>query len=132
MTPLLDTHILVWLALEPKRLSREARRLIERARAKDGLSIASITLWEIATLVARGRIAVRGTVTNWTTQLLATTGVAVLDLTPAIAELSTAFGPDYSKDPADQIIGATARAHGQPLITADTRLLECPLLKCVW
>jgi PIN domain nuclease of toxin-antitoxin system len=132
VTPLLDTHVLIWLALEPKRLSKEARRLIERARAKDGLSIASITLWEIATLVTRGRIAVQGTVANWTTQLLATTGVAVLELTPAIAEISTTFGPDYSKDPADQIIGATARAHGLPLITADTRLLECPLLKCVW
>jgi PIN domain nuclease of toxin-antitoxin system len=132
VTPLLDTHVLIWLALEPKRLSKEARKLIERARAKDGLSIATITLWEIATLVTRGRIAVQGTVANWTTQLLAATGVAVLDLTPAIAELSTAFGPDYSRDTADQIIGATARAHGQPLITADARLLACPLLKCVW
>ena len=132
MTPLLDTHVLVWLALDPKRLSKEARKLVDRTRAKEGLAIASITLWEIATLVARGRIAVQGTVANWTTQLLATTGVAVLDLTPTIAELSTAFGPDYSKDPADQIIGATARAHGLPLITADTQLLECPLLKCVW
>ena len=132
MTPLLDTHVLVWLALDPKRVSKEARKLIERARAKEGLTIASITLWEIATLVARGRIAVQGTVANWTTQLLATTGVAVLDLTPTIAELSTTFGPDYARDPADQIIGATARAHGLPLITADTRLLDCPLLKCIW
>ena len=132
MTPLLDTHVLVWLALDPKRVSKEARKLIERARAKEGLTIASITLWEIATLVARGRIAVQGTVANWTTQLLATTGVAVLDLTPTIAELSTTFGPDYARDPADQIIGATARAHGLPLITADTKLLDCPLLKTVW
>jgi PIN domain nuclease of toxin-antitoxin system len=74
VTPLLDTHVLVGLALEPKRLSREARKLIERARAKDGLSIASITVWEIATLVTRGRIAVQGTVASWTTQLLATEG----------------------------------------------------------
>lgn len=132
VTPLLDTHVLVWLALEPKRLSKPARKLIERARAKEGLAIASITLWEIATLVTRGRIAIRGTVTNWTSQLLSATGVAVLDLTPTIAELSTAFGQYYSKDPADQIIGATARAHGLPLITADTRLLDCALLKCVW
>lgn len=132
MTPLLDTHVLVWMALEPKRLSRDARRHIERARVKDGLGIASITLWEIATLVSRGRIAVQGTVANWTSQLLAATGVAVMDITPAIAELSTTFGPDYSKDPADRIIGATARAHGLPLITADTRLQACTLLKCVW
>jgi PIN domain nuclease of toxin-antitoxin system len=130
VTPLLDTHVLVWLALEPKRLSRRARRAIERA--SDGLAIASITLWEIAALVARGRLSVHGTVTNWTSELLARTGVAVLELTPAIAELSTAFGPDYSSDPADQIIGATARNHGMPIVTADTRLLNCPLLECVW
>jgi PIN domain nuclease of toxin-antitoxin system len=132
VTPLVDTHVLIWLALEPKRISKKARQAIERARVNEGLTIASITLWEIALLAARGRLAVHGTVANWTSELLAATGVAVLELTPTIAELSTTFGPAYSKDPADQIIGATARAHGLPLITADTRLLECPLLKCVW
>ena len=69
-------------------------------------------------LVARGRLAVQGTVANWTSELLSKTGVAVLDLTPSIAELATTFGPNYSRDPADQIIGATARAHGLPLVTA--------------
>lgn len=132
MTPLLDTHVLLWLVGEPKRLSRKARQLIERASSKDGLAIASITLWELAKLAALRRISVQGTIANWTTELLTTTGVAVLDLTPTIAELSTTFGPEYSKDPADQIIGATARAHGMPLITADIQLLECPLLKCIW
>jgi len=132
VTPLLDTHVLLWLVGEPKRLSRKARQLIERASSKDGLAIASITLWELAKLAALRRISVQGTIANWTTELLTTTGVAVLDLTPTIAELSTTFGPEYSKDPADQIIGATARAHGMPLITADIQLLECPLLKCIW
>jgi PIN domain nuclease of toxin-antitoxin system len=132
VTPLLDTHVLLWMTGEPKRLSKKARQLIERASAKEGLAIASITLWELAKLAARRRIEVQGTLANWTSELLSTTGVAVLDLTPAITELSMTFGPDYSKDPADQIIGATARAHGLPLITADTRLLACPLLKCVW
>lgn len=132
MTPLLDTHVLIWLALEPKKLSKHARHAIERAGNKDGLGIASITLWEIAALVARGRLSVHGTVANWTTELLARAGVTVFELTPAIAELSTAFGPGYSNDPADQIIGATARNHGMPLVTADSRLLDCPLLKCVW
>lgn len=132
MTPLLDTHVFVWLALQPKRISKKARQLIDRANGKGGLAIASITLWEIATLAARRRLVIHGTVASWTTELLANTGVSVLDLTPSIAELSIAFGPDYPKDPADQIIGATARAHGLSLVTADTRLLECPLLKCVW
>ena len=124
--------MLLWLIGEPKRLSKKARQLIERASARDGLAIASITLWELATLAAQRRISIQGTFANWTSELLAGSGVAVLDLTPTIAELSTSFGPDYPKDPADQIIGATARAHGMPLVTADSRLLECPLLNCVW
>jgi PIN domain nuclease of toxin-antitoxin system len=129
---LLDTHILVWFALEPKRLSKKARQVMGRASARGGMAIASITLWEIALLAARRRLALNGTVTNWTSELLAKSGVAVLDLTPAIAELATSFGPDYSKDPADQIIGATARSHGIPLITADHKLRESPLLSCIW
>lgn len=117
---------------EQKRLSKKARTLIERAAAKQGLAIASITLWEIARLATDRRITIQGTLATWLTELLASTGVAVLDLTPSIVELSIAFGPDYPKDPADQIIGATARAHGIPLVTADTKLHHCPLLKAVW
>jgi PIN domain nuclease of toxin-antitoxin system len=77
-------------------------------------------------------VAISGTFANWSSELLGRTGIAVLDLTPSIAELSTMFGPDYSKDPADQIIGATARSHGMPLVTADTQLLDSPLLNCIW
>jgi PIN domain nuclease of toxin-antitoxin system len=132
VTPLLDTHVLLWLALEPKRLSRKAVQLIERAAKRDGLAIASITLWEIAMLVARGRVAIHGTTANWTTELLARSGVAVVELTPSIAELATAFGPDYSQDPADRLIGATARAHGMVLVTADEKLRDSPLLQCAW
>lgn len=132
MTALLDTHVLLWIAGEHRRLSVKARRFIERAAPKHELAIASITLWEIARLAANRRVTVSGTLATWLTELLASTGVAVLELTPSIVELSIAFGPDYPKDPADQIIGATSRAHGLPLITADTRLHACPLLKTVW
>ncbi len=122
----------MWLALEPKRLSKKARQLIERAGARGGLAIASITLWEIALLATRRRIQINGTPADWSSDLLAQSGAAVLELSPQIADLSMGFGPDYSKDPADQIIGATARAHGMPLITADTKMRDCPLLNCVW
>jgi PIN domain nuclease of toxin-antitoxin system len=132
MTPLLDTHALVWLALEPKRLSKKARHAMDRASARGGMAIASISLWEVALLVSRRRISLNSTVANWTTELLTKSGLAVLDLTPSIAELATSFGPDYSKDPADQIIGATARSHGLPLITADSKLQASPLLNCIW
>ncbi|MGA8151268.1 MAG: PIN domain-containing protein [Terriglobales bacterium] len=53
---LLDTHVLIWAAIEPKRLSRAAVSALRRARATDGMAVASITLWETASLFARGRI----------------------------------------------------------------------------
>ena len=47
---LLDTHVLLWLAAEPARLSRAAASAIRRALRSGGIAIASISLWEIAAL----------------------------------------------------------------------------------
>ncbi len=49
---LLDTHVLVWMASEPKQLSRRAREAIREARERTGVAIATITLWELAAALA--------------------------------------------------------------------------------
>jgi PIN domain nuclease of toxin-antitoxin system len=128
----LDTHVLLWLALDSKRLSRKARQMITRSSQQGGLSIASITLWEVAQLAERGRLHVQGTLSNWLADVLSNTSVATIELSPTIAELSTAFGPDFPRDPADRIIAASARAHAIPLITADERIRATPLVKSIW
>ena len=127
---LLDTHVLVWAIAEPKRLSRTAMSAIHEARQADGVAIAAITLWELATLVARGRIQVYGTV-DASLRLL-TEGVAIKAITPEIAALSTQFSDDYPMDPADRLIGATARAEGIALVTRDEKIRESPLLRTIW
>lgn len=132
MNVLLDTNALLRTVLEPQRLSRRARQTISRASVQGGLSIASITIWEIAQLVQRRRLPVQGTTSDFLAELLAETGVMVLELTPTIAELSTAFGAEFPQDPADRIIAATARAHALPLVTADERIRKTPLLKTIW
>ena len=53
-------------------------------------------------------------------------------LTIDIALLTVYFPPDFPSDPMDRIIAATARAEGLPLVTADERILSCPLLKTIW
>lgn len=127
---LLDTHALVWAVTEPKRLSRSAASAISRARQGGGLAIAAITLWELAVLVSRGRIQAYGTV-DASIRLL-TEGVAIMALTPEIAALATQFPDDYPADPADRLIGATARAEGLPLVTRDLRIQESPLVQTIW
>jgi len=129
---LLDTHALIFVALQPKRLSRAASRAIARAEAGDGVAIASITLWEIALLIDAGRVVVRGSTETFLKLILQRPGLSVLDLSPEIAALAFQFPPDFPNDPADRIIAATARAHGLPLLTKDRRLQESPLLRTIW
>ena len=129
---LLDTHALLWLALSPARLSRQATAAIRKSVASGGLGVASISLWEVAMLVALGRVAPRGAPDAWIADLIDRTGVIVKDLTPTVAVLATQFPPDFSRDPADRLIGATARAEGLPLVTRDRQIQASPLLKTIW
>jgi PIN domain nuclease of toxin-antitoxin system len=127
---LLDTHVVAWAADDPKRLSRDATSAIQRARRGGGLAVSAMTVWELAQLVASGRVQVYGSVETSVRALIQ--DITVIPITPEIAALTTQFPEDYPRDPADRIIGATARAEGLTLVTRDERIRNCPLLKTVW
>ena len=127
---LLDTHVLAWAANDSKLLSRAAASAIRRARRDGGLAVSAITVWELALLVARGKVQVYGSIETSLRLLLE--GVTILPITTEIAALATQFPDDYPRDPADRIIGATARAEGLTLVTRDEKIRRCPLLKTVW
>jgi PIN domain nuclease of toxin-antitoxin system len=127
---LLDTQVLVWAALNPKRLSRTAASAIRRASRSKGVAIASITLWEIAQQMSRGRVEIAGTIESSLWKLME--DVVVKEITPEIATVAALFPPDYPGDPADRLIGATARAEGMSLVTADERIQASPLVKTIW
>ena len=60
---LLDTPVLLWAVDDSKRLSRRAVSEIRRARrGGGGLALSAISLWELASLFARGRIQAYGTI----------------------------------------------------------------------
>jgi PIN domain nuclease of toxin-antitoxin system len=102
-------------------LGREAGRLADRERAGDGLVVASISFWEIAMLVDRGRIALEPSVERWRLRVLGI-GVQEIPLTGDIA-IAAARLPDLPADPADRFIVATGLATGAMLMTADERIL---------
>ena len=127
---LLDTHVLIWARDDSKRLSRAAALAIRRARHDGGLAISAISLWEIATLFANGKIQGYGTVEASVRVLIE--DVSVRPITPEIAALAAQFPNDYSRDPSDRLIGATARAEGMTLVTRDEHIRRSPLIRTVW
>lgn len=127
---LVDTHVLIWLELEPRKLSRAAQSAITRAHVANGLAISVISLVELAGLLARGRVRLPGSVDSGIQRLIR--DINVLPITSEIAVLTAHFPPEFPTDPMDRIIAATARAEGLPLVTADQRMLDCPLLKTIW
>jgi len=127
---LLDSHVVVWIVADSRRLSRPAASAIRRARQDGGLAVSAITMWELAWLLTRRRIQAYGTIEVSVRLLLE--GLTILPITPEIAALAAQFPDDYPCDPADRIIGATARAEGLTLVTRDENIRRSPLLKTVW
>ena len=120
---LLDTHILIWWQLDSGRLGRSrVRRLRDLESRQKPVAISAITLWEIAMLAARGRIKTAEPADVWLEEIEGHPLIEVLPLTSRIAAESVRLGPDFHNDPADQIIVATARIHGLPLMSADERI----------
>ena len=61
---------------------------------------------------------------DWFIIALAYPGITLLPLTPQIAVESTRLPDKFHKDPADQIIVATARIYNYPLVTYDAKILN--------
>ena len=127
---LLDTHVLVWLTTEPARLSRKANSAIRRASRGGGIAISAITLWELAWLATHGRLQPVGTVEAYLDEI--SSRVAVRPITTKVAALANQLPADYSSDPCDRLIGATALAEGVVLVTKDTKMRDCKQLQTLW
>jgi len=119
---LLDTHVWVWLADAPDRVSPGCVDLVRRAQPAGWVHISPISAWEVAMLVRKGRLVLSLDVHTWVRRTLAS-DLRVAPLTPDIA-LDGGFLPGTATgDPADRIIIATARALGARLVTRDAAIL---------
>jgi PIN domain nuclease of toxin-antitoxin system len=122
MKLLLDTHLLLWAAGEPKRLSKQARTLINNQDNEILFSAAS--LWEVA--IKRGlgredfkvdaRLLRRGLLDNGYSEL------------PIISDhvVATESLPPIHKDPFDRVLVAQATVEGVTLLTIDSLVAQYP------
>jgi PIN domain nuclease of toxin-antitoxin system len=120
----LDTHILIWWVNQSDQLRAGTLQRIETE--SDAVAVSAISLWEIAKLVQGGRLQLSIPIQDWMEQALAYPKVVVLPLSPAIAVESTRLPQPFHKDPADELIVASARVLACPLITYDGKILNYP------
>jgi PIN domain nuclease of toxin-antitoxin system len=121
----LDTHVWVWWVNQSSQLTPELQRTIRNHQAT-GLGLSVISCWEVAKLVELGRLQLTLPTLDWLNQALAYQGVQLLDLTVPILVESTQLPGAFHRDPADQMIVATARVYGVPLLTGDSKILNYP------
>lgn len=129
----LDTHTLVWWASGIKaQVSVAAMEAIEAEMPGGDIFVSSISAWELAMLVDRGRIDLSMDIERWLSVVGQIEAVRFVPMDNEIALKSVALPGEFHKDPADRIIVATARKFAAPLVTADERIRAYPHVKTIW
>ncbi|MEE8525923.1 MAG: type II toxin-antitoxin system VapC family toxin [Thermoanaerobaculia bacterium] len=126
----LDTHVWIWWVSEPDRLSSGAHATITNARQ---VGICPISIWEISTKEAKGRLSLDRDLDVWVHQAVARPGAVLLELSPEIAILAGQLGErGFHGDPADRMIAASAMCHGVELVTKDQAIRDFDGVRTVW
>lgn len=125
-----DTHAVVWLTQDRTRLSNAAARVLAEGRRNGELTIADITLQEIALLTSKGRLTCKSTLAAYL-QFVESL-FHVKSINGVIAERAVNFSERFPHDPADRLIAATAVVNGAPLITRDLKIHASKEVECIW
>jgi len=125
---LLDTHIWVWWIHGDRRLAKGQSECLQK-NEEGGLGVSIISCWEVAKLVEYGRLKLPCPIEEWFSEALNYPGIQLIDLTPEIIIESTRLPGEFHRDPADQLIVATARVSDYLLLTADSRILNYSYIK---
>lgn len=132
MPTLLDTHVWIWWVTEDPRLSRPARRAIEKAQAADTLWLSLISVWEVAKKTEKRQLVLDRPLDDWFDLATTRPGLHLAELTRNILAESCRLPPPFHGDPADQIIVATARDCDAAIVTKDRQIRDYISVRSIW
>ena len=124
MTVLLDTHVLLWLLLEPTKLSKRVRSLLSDTGTE--VLVSSATAWEIATKHRLGKLEHAADVVRGYSDHLRTALATELSISSAHALLAGGF-KNAHKDPFDRLLASQSTLEGIPLVSNDRAFDEFPV-----
>jgi PIN domain nuclease of toxin-antitoxin system len=129
---LLDTG--AWLAWTswPSRLSPKAAKAITEEEKKQGVLISAISVWEVATKAALGKLTLDRDVRAWIQLASSYPGLSVVPIDPEDALESTSLPGTFHKDPADRMIIALARRLDCAIVTSDPAMRGYRFVKTIW
>jgi PIN domain nuclease of toxin-antitoxin system len=121
---LLDTHVVVHAAND----SLEAARKLLLEDAKNDLFVSAVSLWELTKLVELGHLVIPDGFETFIRTLCSHPRYAIEQYDADLMIELLRIAPKLHKDPADQIIVATARLLGARLMTDDRRIRRSKLV----
>jgi PIN domain nuclease of toxin-antitoxin system len=127
---IIDTHIWIWWVTNAQRLNKEHRTFLEKQKIGE-IALNCISCWEVAKSVEVGKLQMNVPLEQWLNEAVNSYNISLLPLDiPTVVE-STRLPGNFHKDPADQLIVASARILDIPLLTEDSKILNYPFVKLV-
>ena len=124
MKVLLDTHALLWLLLEPAKLSKRIRVIL--ANPATEVLVSSATAWEISTKHRLGKLDHAGEVVRGYEEHLRIALATELAISSTHALLAGSFKTAH-KDPFDRLIAAQGTLESVPVVSSDPAFDEFPV-----
>ena len=128
----LDTHVWLWWISNPENLSKSAAKAISKAVDENGIILSSISTWEIALLVEKGRLELSIDVRDWVRKTEGLPFVRFIPVDNTISLRSVTLPGYFHSDPADRIVTATAMTMGLALVTRDNKIIDYPHVQTIW
>jgi PIN domain nuclease of toxin-antitoxin system len=126
----LDTHVLLWWALDPEKLSSPAQTALATIERVGGFASA-MSIWELGIKIKQRQLRLPISIDEFAARIEKSSVIELIAVDTKIWLRSLSLAWDH-RDPADRVIVATALNLNLPLITKDELIRVSSLVSCVW